>query len=105
MPYYVYIMTNKTNEVLYTGVTNDIERRALEHKLQVRDGFTKMYNVKKLVYAEELETPSEAIEAEKRIKGWTRKKKVALVESINPTWNDLSGAGGDASPGSSPGSA
>ena len=89
MPYYVYMMTNKSNTVLYTGVTNNLERRVGEHKSHEIEGFTKKYNVSKLVFAEEFSDVNDAIAAEKRIKGWTRAKKNALVESINPEWKDL----------------
>ena len=87
--YYVYLITNINNSVLYTGVTNDIERRAIEHKLGFGSTFTKKYNVWKLVYFEECHDIKNAIEREKQIKGWTRIKKNKLIESINPDWNDL----------------
>lgn len=90
--YYVYIATNKNNSVLYTGVTCDISRRIFEHKnKQDPDSFTAKYNVCKLVYVEETEYVGNAIEREKEIKGWRRQKKVDLIESINPQWNDLTG--------------
>ena len=89
MPYYVYMMTNKYNTVLYTGVTNDLGRRVGEHKSHEIEGFTKKYNACKLVFAEEFSDVNDAIAAEKRIKGWTRAKKNALIESINPEWKDL----------------
>jgi len=82
-------MTNKTNTVLYTGVTNCIERRVVEHKRKLVDGFTKKYNVVKLVYYEEFDDINIAIGREKQIKGWLRKKKNQLVESVNPNWKDL----------------
>lgn len=88
--YYVYILTNKTNRVLYTGVTNNLLRRIFEHKQGIIDGFTKKYKVKKLVFSEAFNNPTDAIAAEKKIKGWIRKKKIALIESQNPEWNDLS---------------
>ncbi|MBQ3045006.1 MAG: GIY-YIG nuclease family protein [Clostridia bacterium] len=88
--YYVYIMTNKNNQVMYVGVTNDIYRRVEEHKAKKIDGFTKKYNVTKLVYCESTAYVENAIEWEKKIKGWTRAKKNALVESLNPEWKDLS---------------
>jgi len=75
--------------VLYTGVTNNLLRRVYEHRNKMIDGFTKKYNVSKLVYAESFNTPTEAIAVEKKIKGWIRKKKVALVEAKNPDWKDL----------------
>ena len=87
--YYVYIMTNKSG-TLYTGVTNNLERRVYEHKNKLVDGFTKKYNITKLVYFEATGGVNAAIEREKQIKGWLRKKKVDLIESINPGWKDLS---------------
>ena len=87
--YFVYILTNKSNQVLYTGITSDFEKRINEHRLKTRPGFTQKYNCTKLVYFEEFSSPNEAIEIEKRIKGWTRKKKVNLIESKNPTWKEL----------------
>ncbi|MDL2324781.1 GIY-YIG nuclease family protein [Ruminococcaceae bacterium OttesenSCG-928-A16] len=88
--YYVYIVANWNNRVIYTGVTNNIERRIYEHKNKLFDGFTKKYNVNKLVYLEDTTDVQAAIEREKQIKGWKRHKKNALVEKINPTWKDLS---------------
>ena len=90
MSYYVYMMTNKYDNVLYTGVTNDLKRRVGEHKSHLIDGFTKRYNICKLVFFQEFSSSVDAISAEKTIKGWTRKKKNALIESINPDWKDLS---------------
>jgi putative endonuclease len=87
--YYVYIMTNKS-KTLYTGMTNDLLRRVYEHKHKLIDGFTKKYNITKLVYFDETSDVNEAIAFEKKIKGWTRAKKIALIESINPQWLDLS---------------
>lgn len=87
--YYVYIVTNRTNKVLYTGVTNNLLRRIYEHKHKMIDGFTKKYNLDKLVYSESFNSPIEAIAAEKKIKGWLRRKKIALIESKNPQWKDL----------------
>jgi putative endonuclease len=87
--YYVYIMTNHS-KTLYTGMTNDINRRVYEHKQKLISGFTQKYNINKLVYFEETTDVTEAIAREKQIKGWLREKKIALVESINPTWKDLS---------------
>jgi putative endonuclease len=87
--YYVYIMTNKSR-TLYTGVTNNLRRRVFEHKHHLIDGFTKKYNITKLVYYEETNDITEAIAREKQIKGWLRKKKIALIESINAEWKDLS---------------
>jgi putative endonuclease len=82
-------MTNKS-KTLYTGVTNDIQRRAFEHKNKLIKEFTKRYNITKLVYCESVENIQDAIIREKQIKGWLRTKKVALVEADNPGWKDLS---------------
>ncbi len=87
--YYVYIATNYRNTVLYTGVTNDINRRMFEHKNKLVKGFTKKYNVDKLVYYDKFNSPEEAIAAEKKIKGWLRKKKIDLIKSINSEFRDL----------------
>ncbi len=88
--YFVYILTNKSNKVLYTGITSNFEKRVYEHKMGEIPGFTKKYNVKKLVFFEEFPTPQDAIAAEKKIKGWSRKKKIDLIKSMNPSWQDLS---------------
>ena len=90
MEYFVYILTNCSNKVMYIGVTNDLERRLCEHRQGLVDGFTKRYNVKKLVYFEQGCSVEDAIAREKQLKGWSRAKKNALVESLNPDWNDLS---------------
>ena len=90
MQYYVYILTNWNNKVIYTGVTNNLERRIFEHKNGVVDGFTKKYNVHKLVWFDYTNDIRAALETEKQIKGWTRAKKNALVEKSNPSWRDLS---------------
>ena len=87
--YYVYILTNRKQGVLYTGVTNDLERRMYEHKNKLIPGFASKYNLKKLVYFEESIDVNAAITREKQIKGWLRKKKIALIESVNPRWKDL----------------
>ena len=87
--YYIYIMTNKNNKVLYVGVTNDLKRRVYEHKEKLVDGFTKKYNIANLVYYESTENVESAIEREKKIKGGSRTKKVALVERMNKEWRDL----------------
>jgi putative endonuclease len=87
-PYYVYIMTNRSM-TLYTGVTNNLERRVYEHKHKLLDGFTKKYNIARLVYYEATDDVQWAIAREKQIKGWLRRKKVALIESVNPEWRDL----------------
>jgi putative endonuclease len=88
-PYYVYIMTNKSR-TLYTGVTNDLERRVYEHKHKLIPGFTTKYNLSRLVYFEATEDIRAAIEREKQIKGWLRRKKLSLIASVNPKWEDLS---------------
>lgn len=88
--YYIYIITNKSNRVLYTGVTNDLKRRVYEHKKKLVKGFTSKYNVKKLVFYDVCEDIESAIVREKQIKGWLRRKKIALIESMNPEWRDLS---------------
>jgi putative endonuclease len=87
--YCVYIMTNRHNTVLYTGVTNDLKRRAYEHRTGQGGAFTKRYNVVKLVYYEQTANVLSAIEREKQIKAGSRKKKIELVESMNPEWKDL----------------
>jgi putative endonuclease len=87
--YYVYIATNATR-TLYTGVTNSLERRMYEHRNKLFPGFTSKYNISWLVYYEETDDIGVAIMREKQIKGWTRAKKVALVESTNRKWQDLS---------------
>jgi len=87
--HYVYIMAS-ISRVLYVGVTNDLHRRVWEHKEKRVGGFTKRYNVTRLVYYEETNDARVAIEREKQIKGWLRAKKVALIEAVNPGWSDLS---------------
>lgn len=87
--YYIYILTNKTNRVLYIGVTNNLPRRLYEHQNKLVDGFTKRYNLNKLVYFEEYSEIEMAIAREKQLKGWVRRKKNDLIESVNPSWNDL----------------
>jgi putative endonuclease len=87
--YYVYIMASKSR-VLYVGVTNDIWRRTWEHKNDALPGFTSKYRTHRLVYFECFKYVGNAIAREKRIKGWLREKKVALIRSHNPTWKDLS---------------
>lgn len=86
--YFVYIMSNVSG-TLYIGVTNDLQRRVYEHKKKLKEGFTQKYNVTKLVHFEETNDVIAAIEREKQLKGWIRKKKVALIESENPYWEDL----------------
>ena len=87
--YYVYILTNATR-TLYVGVTNNLERRMYEHKNKLVPGFTSKYNVTWLAYYEQTSDIESAIAREKQIKGWRRSKKVALIESSNPQWKDLS---------------
>ena len=87
--YYVYIMTNRSL-TLYTGITNNLQRRMYEHKHHLVVGFTSKYNITRLVYFEETPDAYAAIVREKQIKGWLRAKKIALIESMNPEWRDLS---------------
>jgi putative endonuclease len=87
--YSVYIMTNRS-KTLYTGVTNQLVRRVFEHKTKLIPGFTSKYNIDQLVYFETCPDIDSAIAREKQIKGWTRAKKIALIESNNPDWQDLS---------------
>jgi putative endonuclease len=87
--YYVYIMTNANNSVLYTGVTNNLARRVYEHKNGIGSGFVKRYNVDKLVYYEIGNDIYSAIAREKQIKGGSRKKKIDLINTLNPNWKDL----------------
>ena len=86
---YIYIMTNSVNTVLYTGVTSDLKKRIWQHKEKLADGFTKRYNVTKLVYYEVFDNIVTAIEREKQIKGGSRQKKIDLVNRFNPDWHDL----------------
>ena len=86
--YYVYMTTN-CSRTIYTGVTSDLSRRVYEHKNKLIEGFTKKYNVDILVYYEETNDVNAAIAREKQIKGWIRRKKVELIESVNPDWKDL----------------
>ena len=88
--YYVYVLTNWNDRVMYIGVTNDLQRRLYEHREELVDGFTKNYHVHKLVYFETSTDVKAAIEREKQLKGWRREKKNGLVERLNPTWRDLS---------------
>src|SRR3989344_8411657 len=89
MSYYVYILSTSNNKVLYIGVTNDLAKRIYEHKNKLTEGFTKKYNLNKLIYYEEFTNINDAITAEKQLKGWTRKKKNTLIMNINPYWKDL----------------
>ena len=86
---FVYIMTNKYNTVLYTGVTNDLQRRVYQHKEKQIAGFTQKYNLNKLVYYELFDSIKAAIVREKQIKAGTRQKKVELIAAMNPEWKDL----------------
>ncbi len=87
--YYVYILTNRSR-TLYVGVTSNLEKRALEHKQKLIPGFTAKYNIDRLVYYETTSDIRGAIAREKQIKGWRRAKKIALIETMNPQWEDLS---------------
>ncbi len=87
--YCIYIMTNQSR-TLYVGVTGNLERRIFEHKNGLTDGFTKRYKMQTLIYFEEFSDPRSAILREKEIKCWVRKKKLDLINSMNPEWNDLS---------------
>ena len=87
--YFVYILTN-TSRTLYIGVTNDLHRRLTEHQQKLIPGFTKKYHLSKLVYFEEFSDVYETIAREKQIKRWSRSKKIALIESANPGWKDVS---------------
>jgi putative endonuclease len=86
---YVYIMTNKINTVIYTGVTSNLVKRVYEHKQKLVEGFTKKYNVNKLVYYEVSDDIESAITREKQIKAGSRKKKIDLIERMNPAYKDL----------------
>ena len=87
--YYVYILTTRNNKVLYTGVTNDLKRRVFEHKSGLNEGFTKKYHVHKLIYFEIFDYVELAIAREKQIKGYSREKKIKLIEAMNPEWKEL----------------
>ena len=86
--YYVYIMTNKS-KTLYTGITNNLQRRVYEHKQKLIPGFTSKYNINQLVYYETTSDINVVLSREKQIKGWLRSMKIALIESVNPEWRDL----------------
>jgi len=90
--YYVYILTSRSYTTLYTGMTGAGEARMIQHRNGLVSGFTSRYNVDRLVYLEETQDVNEAIAREKQIKGWTRAKKIALIESMNPEWRDLAEA-------------
>ncbi|MFA5436311.1 MAG: GIY-YIG nuclease family protein [Candidatus Neomarinimicrobiota bacterium] len=87
--YYVYILTNKNKTVLYTGVTNDLYRRIYEHRHREKSGFCKSYNCCYLIWYEWFRNSEEAIEREKQIKRWSRKKKIRIIEQFNPEWRFL----------------
>ncbi|MBN1363461.1 MAG: GIY-YIG nuclease family protein [Syntrophaceae bacterium] len=88
--YYIYIMTNWNNKVMYAGVTSDLQKRVYQHKNKLINGFTSKYNVNKLVYFEETNDVQVALNREKEIKKWRREKKNNLVNSVNPEWQDVS---------------
>ena len=87
--YYVYIVTNKNNSVLYIGVTNSLEGRIHAHRERLIEGFTKRYQAIKLIYFEDYPEARSAIAREKQLKGWRREKKISLIETLNPRWQDL----------------
>jgi len=87
--YYIYIMTNKSNTTLYTGVTNDLKKRTYQHRAQLVDGFTKKYKLTRLVYYEIFDDIEYAILREKQIKAGSREKKRQLINGMNPDWKDL----------------
>jgi len=93
MSYFVYILTNTYNKVFYVGVSNNLERRLYEHSSARHNSFCRRYNLNKLVYFEECESTFDAIQREKQIKKWRRDKKINLIESINPTWENLQTCG------------
>jgi putative endonuclease len=86
---FVYLLTNKTNAVIYTGVTSDLHKRVYEHKQDLVEGFTRKYNVHKLVYYEVFDNIEDAIIREKQVKGGSRKKKIDLIKKLNPEFKDL----------------
>ena len=88
--YYVYILTNKQNRVLYAGVTSNLEKRLYEHRNDITPGFASKYKCHKLVYFEVIESVEAAIAREKQIKAWSRRKKIYLINGVNPKWLDLS---------------
>jgi putative endonuclease len=88
-PYFTYIVASKSR-TLYTGMTGDLLKRVFQHKQKVHEGFSSRYNCNRLVWFERFANVSEAIQREKELKGWTRARKIALIQSANPTWEDLS---------------
>ena len=94
--YYVYILTNRYKTVFYTGVTNDLYRRTLEHKAKINQGFSEKYNADNLVYYEHFFNIIDAIKREERLKRWNRKWQIDLIEKLNPEWRDLTDEIGDA---------
>jgi len=88
--YFVYILTNKSNKVLYIGVTNNLERRMYEHKNKLVEGFSKKYNLNKLIYYEITNDVNSAINREKQLKNWHKDWKINLINQFNPEWKDLS---------------
>lgn len=87
--YFTYIVTNRKHGILYTGITNNIFNRTIQHKNKINKGFTSRYNLNKLVWFEQYQWVHDAIFREKQIKGWNRDKKIKLIESMNPEWKDL----------------
>ncbi len=87
--YYTYILANKRNGTLYVGITSDLEKRIVQHKTKMFEGFTEKYDVNRLVYFETTDDVGYAIAREKKIKRWNRKWKLELIEKMNPEWEDL----------------
>jgi putative endonuclease len=87
--YFIYLLTNKHNTTVYVGVTNDLKKRVWQHKEKLVDGFTKRFNLNKLVYYEVFENPEAAITREKQIKSWNRTAKLKLIRTMNKAWVDL----------------
>jgi len=87
--FYVYILASRIGGTLYIGVTNDLVRRVAEHRLKLVEGFTKKYEIHKLIYFEQFDDPENAIKREKQLKRWDRAWKIRLIEEHNPNWDDL----------------
>jgi len=87
--YFVYIVTNKNDHVLYIGVTGRLEDRIHDYRQRLIEGFTKQYQATKLIYLENFPDPQSTISREKQLKGWRREKKISLIQKQNPRWNDL----------------